>query len=86
MVNSSAPTVSDIETTVRSVAAEALGLPDVRPDDNLLDLGVDSLVATRIVATLRTQYLVDIPLIDVFDASDVRDFAERVFDLLDEED
>ncbi|MEV0006083.1 phosphopantetheine-binding protein [Micromonospora sp. NPDC050980] len=78
----SAPTVASIETAVRSVTAEALNLPDVAPEDNLLELGVDSLVATWILAELRTRLLVEIPLIDVFESVNVRAFAEHISDLI----
>ncbi|MFI9804233.1 phosphopantetheine-binding protein [Streptomyces sp. NPDC052301] len=77
-------TLADVEAAVLSTTAEFLQLPEVRPDDNMLELGVDSLVATRIVAALRTRFGVDIPLIDVFENPVVSDFAESVHDLVDD--
>ena len=77
-------TLADVETAVLTVTADVLKLPEVRLDDNLLELGVDSLVATRIVAALRTRFQVDIPLLNVFESPVLSEFAESVLDLIDD--
>ncbi|AUG75713.1 hypothetical protein CFP65_0764 [Kitasatospora sp. MMS16-BH015] len=82
---SPALTLDRIQAAVRRVTAEVLDLDQVGPDDNLLELGVDSLVATRIVAALRTELLVDIPLLNVFESPVIGEFAESVLDLATEE-
>ncbi|MEV0176933.1 phosphopantetheine-binding protein [Streptomyces sp. NPDC050803] len=73
-------TLADVETAVLTVTAEALNVPEVRLDDNLLELGVDSLVATRIVAALRTRFGADIPLLNVFEYPVLSEFAVSVLD------
>jgi acyl carrier protein len=77
-------TLDVVEAVVLSTTAEILKLPEVRLDDNLLELGVDSLVATRIVAALRTRFGVDIPLLNVFETPVLSEFAESVLDLIDD--
>lgn len=77
-------TLADVETAVLTVTADVLKLPEVRLNDNLLELGVDSLVATRIVAALRTRFQVDIPLLNVFESPVLSEFAESVLDLIDD--
>jgi acyl carrier protein len=80
-MSTTALTLDQIQDTVRRVTAEILELPEVKLDDNLLELGVDSLVATRIVAALRTELQVDIPLLNVFESPEVGEFSESVLEL-----
>ncbi|GHE78645.1 hypothetical protein GCM10014715_37370 [Streptomyces spiralis] len=75
-------TLAEVETAVHDITAGALGLSAVGRHDNLLELGVDSLVATRIVAALRTRYGVEIPLILLFEHPEIAEFAESVHDLV----
>ncbi|WP_448321934.1 phosphopantetheine-binding protein [Streptomyces sp. CO7] len=76
--------LADVQAAVVAVTAEVLQMPDVGIEDNLLELGVDSLVATRIVAALRTRFGVDIPLLNVFEYPGLDEFAESVLDLVDD--
>jgi acyl carrier protein len=46
---------------------EALGVPDARPDDDFFELGGDSLVATKLVARLRQELGLPVPLLVVFE-------------------
>ncbi|MDQ0599364.1 acyl carrier protein [Streptomyces canus] len=75
-------TLADVEAVVLAVTAEALNVPEVHLDDNLLELGVDSLVATRIVAALRTRFGADIPLLNIFEYPELREFAISVLDTI----
>ncbi|MER5638842.1 phosphopantetheine-binding protein [Kitasatospora sp. NPDC002227] len=74
-------TLDRAQDAVRRITAEILELDDIRLDDNLLELGVDSLVATRIVAALRTELQLDIPLLNVFESPEVGEFAESLLEL-----
>ncbi|MFF7333610.1 phosphopantetheine-binding protein [Streptomyces sp. NPDC008150] len=75
-------TLADVEAAVREITASVLDLPDVECDANLLELGVDSFVATRIVAALRTRFDTEVPLILLFEEPEVAVFAESVHDLV----
>jgi len=52
---------------VLKVWREALGVSDAGPDDDFFELGGDSLVATRLVAGLREELRLAVPLLAVFE-------------------
>ncbi|MFI1853335.1 amino acid adenylation domain-containing protein [Streptomyces sp. NPDC020480] len=52
----------DIEGTARRIFAQALGVPEISPEDNLFALGGDSLLATRIISLARGQWSQAVPL------------------------
>jgi acyl carrier protein len=67
-------------TTVQSVYAivdEVLERP-VRPDDDLYDLGFDSLLISRTAARVRERLGVDLPLAAYFNAGTVAELAAAV--------
>jgi acyl carrier protein len=57
----------DIEQTVMRIWREVLGVEDAGPDDDFFELGGDSLVATRLVANLREELGIAVPLLAIFD-------------------
>lgn len=59
--------VADIAAIVLRRWREALGVHDAGPDDDFFELGGDSLVATRLVALLRADLGVAVPLLAVFE-------------------
>ena len=67
-----------VEEIVAGVWAEVLGVDAVSPAANVFELGAHSLMATRVVARLRTIFGVDVPLRALFDAPTVRELAARV--------
>jgi len=60
---------------VERILCEVLGRDAVAPDDDLLDLGVHSLVITKIAARFRERLGIDLPLADFFDAVTVADLV-----------
>src|SRR5258707_11286824 len=61
------------------VWAQVLQLPRVGVQDNFFELGGHSLLATRVVAQIRENFQVDLPLTAMFEASvTVRTLAEAV--------
>jgi acyl carrier protein len=70
-----------VERAIAEATAEALGVPGVGRDDNLLELGVDSLAGARIVGRLRNGLGLDIPLLALFENPVVADLAEEILAL-----
>ncbi|MEV0538141.1 amino acid adenylation domain-containing protein, partial [Kitasatospora sp. NPDC050463] len=68
------------ERTLGAVFAELLGLESVGIDDNLFTLGGHSLMAARLVARIRSDLGVEIPLRTVFQHGTVRELAPLLTD------
>jgi acyl carrier protein len=56
----------------------ALGLDDIEPSENFLDLGGDSMTATIVIARVRGEFGVELPLRALFDHPTVAELAEVV--------
>jgi acyl carrier protein len=67
-----------IEEHLAAACAEVLGLERVGMRDNFFDLGGHSLLATQLAARLRDRHGIEMPLQMVFDATDLRDLADRL--------
>jgi yersiniabactin nonribosomal peptide synthetase len=74
-------TLSTVSGTVYKVVGEVLK-QSVEPTDNMLQLGVDSLVGTRIVVSLRSELGVEVPLLLIFENPVLGDFAAGVAELV----
>jgi amino acid adenylation domain-containing protein len=72
---------SEIEELVAQVWREVLKAERVGVYDNFFDLGGHSLVAVRVIARLRNDFNVDLPLRKLFELPTVADLAEHI-DLL----
>ncbi|MFZ6874495.1 amino acid adenylation domain-containing protein [Undibacterium sp. Di27W] len=57
---------------------ELLGVADLHGDDDFFDLGGDSLIAVRLIERVRHGMNAHVALSDLFDASSLSAFAERV--------
>ena len=53
-------TITDLQSRITSICAEVLKRSDLGPDDDLLQLGMDSLTAVEIVTRLELAYGVDV--------------------------
>ncbi len=72
--------MTDTEATLRGHLAELLAIDAelIGLDDNLLALGAHSLMAARLMAGLRADHGVELPLIAFFDAPNVRALAAEI--------
>nr|WP_241996872.1 amino acid adenylation domain-containing protein [Rhodococcus sp. SMB37] len=69
---------SVLEESVASVVASVLGVERVGLDDSFVDLGGNSLAATRVVARLSSVVGVRVPVPVVFESGSVEELAARI--------
>ncbi len=69
---------SEIEELVAQVWREVLKVEKVGVYDNFFDLGGHSLLATRVVARLRNNFSIDLPLRKLFESPTVAGLAEHI--------
>lgn len=67
-----------VEDAVVAAWARSLGIDDLRPGDNFFALGGHSLIALRMLFTVREKLDVDVPLQALFDTNDLADFCQHV--------
>ncbi|MFI7323109.1 beta-ketoacyl synthase N-terminal-like domain-containing protein [Streptomyces rubiginosohelvolus] len=63
---------------VLGLFGEALGLPDIEPDESFFELGGDSLVGIKLLARIREAYPVEIKMSSLFTAATAADLAAVV--------
>jgi acyl carrier protein len=68
----------ETESAIAEIWRDMLGVGDVGVHDNFLELGGDSLLATRLVSRMRDAFRVDLPIRLFFEASTVAELAEAV--------
>jgi acyl-CoA synthetase (AMP-forming)/AMP-acid ligase II/acyl carrier protein len=64
-----------IEAELAKIWAEVLKHSDIQASDNFLELGGDSLMATRVISRIRAVLGVEVPIISLLDADDLSSFA-----------
>ncbi len=69
---------NELEETIAKAWRDLLGVGRVGIHDNFLELGGDSLLASRLVTRLREALHVDLPIRILFEASTVAELAMRV--------
>ncbi|GHO60130.1 non-ribosomal peptide synthetase [Ktedonobacter robiniae] len=67
-----------IEEVIAGIFREVLNREQVSTQQNFFDLGGHSLLATRVIARVRAQVRVDMPLRVLFEAPTVAEFAQSV--------
>jgi len=72
---------SELETTISRIWQDLLGVAQIGIHDNFLDLGGDSLLATRLVARMRDALHLDLPVRLFFERSTVAELAAAVEDM-----
>jgi amino acid adenylation domain-containing protein len=70
--------VSEIEQRIASIWQEVLGVERVGRSHDFFELGGHSLLATRVIAHLRHDLQLSVPLSDLFEARCLEQFAARV--------
>ncbi len=72
------PPAPGAETILAMIWADVLGAKDVGRDDHFLDLGGDSLGATRIASRIKQAFGVEVSLLDLFGAGTLTEQAKLV--------
>lgn len=70
------------EITVARIWENVLGITTINREDNFFDLGGDSLLATQLLAKLRSQFGIELPQKLFFEAPTVAQLAEAIDALL----
>jgi acyl carrier protein len=70
-----------VEEYIAAIWKDLLGVAQVGIYDNFLDLGGDSLLATRLVARMRDVFHLDLPVRLFFERSTVAELAEAVAEM-----
>ncbi|MEM9290674.1 MAG: SDR family NAD(P)-dependent oxidoreductase [Acidobacteriota bacterium] len=76
------PPQTETELTIAEIWQSMLGVQQVGVNDDFLELGGDSLLATRMVARMRDAFGVDLPVRTFFEASTVATLARAVEELV----
>jgi len=76
--NHTADRASDTEAALGEIVASLLGIEEIDRNDDIFDLGADSLLVTRIMVAVRDRFGVDLPGHTLFEASTIATLAGRV--------
>jgi amino acid adenylation domain-containing protein/thioester reductase-like protein len=74
----SIPPRTPIETQLAEIWAQTLGIRQIGIDDNFFEMGGDSLRAVQLVFQVREAFQIDLPMVALFDAPTILQFAEAV--------
>jgi acyl carrier protein len=66
---------ADIEPLIRRIWSRSLSVADVKPDDDFIKLGGDSLRAMQVITLVREELGVEVPLVKLLDTSNLREFC-----------
>ena len=73
---------TEIEKTIAGIVATLLGLDRVDMAANFFDLGGHSLMATQLIARVRDEYGLNLPLLKVFESPTVFDLSADIEEML----
>jgi acyl carrier protein len=68
----------DVRRVVARVWEEVLGVEGIGPHDNFIDLGGHSLLAVQMIARLREEFQMDLPLRTIFEHPTVAEIAQFI--------
>jgi acyl carrier protein len=66
---------ADLERRIGAIWGELMGIEAIGPDDNFFELGGHSLLAAQMLARLKSEVGVDLPLEKVFESPTIRCLA-----------
>ena len=78
-----APAGDPVQRRVAGHASTLLGLPKMAADDDFFALGGDSLLALRLLAGLREEYGMEVPIARIFESPTVAGIAEALLRIRD---
>jgi acyl transferase domain-containing protein len=76
--NAYAPPGTAVEKTIAELCQQALGIREVGVEDNFFELGGDSLTALRVIADVRKQFSVEIPIVSIYEKLTIRGLAQLI--------
>ncbi|TCL88450.1 phosphopantetheine binding protein [Curtobacterium sp. PhB142] len=76
------PSIAEIEAAVTEQYRSLLSAGDVSPDDDLFALGGDSLLLTRVLGWVRSEYKVRVSAINLIESASPRRVARLIVDQL----
>jgi acyl carrier protein len=72
------PPGTETEKILAQLWSDLLGVKDVGIHDNFLELGGDSLMATRLISRMKDRFQQDLPVRLIFEASTIAELAKAV--------
>ena len=72
---------NDMETQLASIWQSLLGIESIGVYDNFLELGGNSLIATRMVSQVRDQFTVEFPLRRFLETPTIADMVQAIAEL-----
>lgn len=70
------------EETLSAIWSELLGVRDIDVEDNFFELGGHSLLAVQLRSRVQSAFLVEVPLMDLFNATTVERLARQIEKLI----
>jgi len=80
--NSNSEADADIDRRMQGIWLKALNGADVKPDDDFIQLGGNSLRAMHVITLVREEFGVEVALAKLLDARSLREFCLSVAQLL----
>ncbi len=77
-------TSKPVTDVVIEAVRRVLGQPDITLDDNLLELGVDSLIGTRIVVAIGEKLDIEVSLETLLENPVISDFSDAVIEIIED--
>ena len=68
----------DVETIIATIWQDLLGIEQLGIHDNFFDLGGNSLIGLKMIARLKQELLIDIPIVSLFEGPTVSALARLI--------
>ncbi|MCC8368191.1 amino acid adenylation domain-containing protein, partial [Xenorhabdus sp. PB61.4] len=70
--------MGDVENRLAQIWQELLGLERIGRHDSFFEIGGHSLLAARLIARIQTEFLVQIPIVSIFQSSRLSELSELI--------